>query len=344
MAATSDIDDSLSDNLPTFTRSGNTFNSAELVNITILEIRYDLLTFLGLAQSLDIEFLPIRWQPDLDNVGEGGTAEVHGALINIQWSFAFKVPKLVRLMQSEDEETKLFRALITEILVLGHPEVQKHPNIISIEGICFHVIRESQKVWPVLVFEKTRHGDLKSFMETPLGRSLSFQKRLELSFINGGEGIIHGDIKPQNVLISEHASDCYVARVADFGYSTWLANEADRVRMPGSRPWVAPEWHHRGFTTDRVGAMKMDAYSFGALCLWILFYNTEDVESHDFYIDFGSEHLKTDLADRLIIAKSGLNVQERVKLSQLFYWTLALDPINRTATFREILQLLIPNK
>lgn len=69
-------------------------------------------------------------------------------------------------------------------------------------------------------------------------------------------------------------SNCYVAGVADFGYSTWLANETERVKMPGSRPWVAPEWHHCGFTTDHVGAMKMDAYSFGALCLWILFYNT----------------------------------------------------------------------
>ena len=35
-----------------------------------------------------------------------------------------------------------------------------------------------------------------------------------------------------------------------------------------SRPWVAPEWHHRGVAPKQ--AMKMDAFSFGMLVLWVL--------------------------------------------------------------------------
>ena len=40
-----------------------------------------------------------------------------------------------------------------------------------------------------------------------------------------------------------------------------------------SRPWVAPEWHHRGFTPKQ--AMKMDAFSFGMLVLWVLSYGKQ---------------------------------------------------------------------
>ena len=72
--------------------------------------------------------------------------------------------------------------------------------------------------------------------------------------------IVHGDIKPQNVLIFDNEEGGYVARVADVGYSTQWALPDDLVRMPRSRPWDAPEWHHRGFTPTQ--AMEMDAYFF----------------------------------------------------------------------------------
>lgn len=41
--------------------------------------------------------------------------------------------------------------------------------------------------------------------------------------------------------------------------------------MPKTSPWEAPEWHERGFTI--AAAKKADFYSFGLLCIWILFGN-----------------------------------------------------------------------
>ena len=81
-------------------------------------------------------------------------------------------------------------------------------------------------------------------------------------------GIIHGDIKPQNVLIFEDQPGRYTAKVMDFGYSTLFSTEKDLINMPLSWPWAAPEWHHRGFLPSH--AMKMDVYSIGLLCLWLL--------------------------------------------------------------------------
>src|SRR5438046_9225474 len=86
---------------------------------------------------------------------------------------------------------------------------------------------------------------------------------------NASIGIIHGDVKPQNILIFKDDSGNYVAKVADFGYSTQFVNDEELVKMPKSWPWNAPEHHHRGFKPSQ--ARKMDAYSFGILCLWLMF-------------------------------------------------------------------------
>ena len=84
---------------------------------------------------------------------------------------------------------------------------------------------------------------------------------------------MHGDIKPQNVLVFDGAYGAYTPKVADFGYSTRYASPNEAIYMPISRPWTAPEWHHRGFMPAQ--AAKMDVYSFGMLALWLLFFSTE---------------------------------------------------------------------
>ena len=85
------------------------------------------------------------------------------------------------------------------------------------------------------------------------------------------KGVIHGDIKPENVLVFSENDGAYVAKVTDFGYSTLFTTDSDLIKMPKSWPWTAPERHHREILP--IQARKMDAYSFGMLCLWLLFYN-----------------------------------------------------------------------
>ena len=60
------------------------------------------------------------------------------------------------------------------------------------------------------------------------------------------------------------------ARIGDLGHSIRLLNDDETELMPQSLPWQAPEWHHRGFTFAEM--MKMEVYSFGLICLWVLFY------------------------------------------------------------------------
>jgi serine/threonine protein kinase len=81
--------------------------------------------------------------------------------------------------------------------------------------------------------------------------------------------IVHGDLKPENVLIFQDERDVYCAKVSDFGYSTRFSNPDDVCPMPRSRPWDAPEHHFNMFTMS--DARKMDIFSFGLVCCWILF-------------------------------------------------------------------------
>src|SRR5271168_646304 len=82
--------------------------------------------------------------------------------------------------------------------------------------------------------------------------------------------IIHGDIKPSNVLVFRNDADSFSAKVADFGYSTRFSKDDERIRIPRSRPWNAPEVNgDRLFNPSE--ARRTDIYSFGILCVWFLF-------------------------------------------------------------------------
>lgn len=140
---------------------------------------YDFIDFLGVAQSLKLDFLPFTWQPGLDTVGEGRTAEIHQALISVRLTFAFKHMKRP---QSVIEETLNLQALVAEISVLGHPVIQRHPNIASLAGICWDVVSGGEKVWPVPVFDKTNCGDMAKFMTEVSGKQLDFRDRLDLLY------------------------------------------------------------------------------------------------------------------------------------------------------------------
>jgi len=163
---------------------------------------YDFIKFLEVCQNLNFDFLPITWQPALDNLGNGGQAEIRQSLVNLAMSFAFRRVKV----QGDTRETEntAYQSLVSQITILGYPGIRNHPNIVSLIGVCWDVrpaqaiqlpehiqppddiqfqcgVQSRQwKVWPVLVFEKTKHGDLNCFMASKLGMDLDIAGRLKL--------------------------------------------------------------------------------------------------------------------------------------------------------------------
>ena len=161
--------------LTTYSREGKESQSATAHSSSA---RHDFLSFLGVAQSLKIDFLPILWQPALEAIGEGATAQVREALVNIQASFAFKRFHHHRAWN----EAEFYEILIAEISILGNSSIRDHPNIVRIEGICWDILAEQRKVYPVIVTRKAPHGNLDVFMTRGEGRNLSFESRLGLCY------------------------------------------------------------------------------------------------------------------------------------------------------------------
>ena len=88
-------------------------------------------------------------------------------------------------------------------------------------------------------------------------------------------GIVHGDVKPENILIFRNREGKLIAKLADFGCSVLGTSSDQLVRLRKSEPWFALEYHHRDFKLHM--ARRMDIYSFGMLCLWILFSNDNEI-------------------------------------------------------------------
>lgn len=134
-----------------------------------------------------------------------------------------------------------------------------------------------------------------------------------------------------------------MAKVTDFGYSTIFSTDDDQIAMPKSGLWTAPEYHHRQFLPKQ--ARKMDVYSFGILCLWVLFYNNRANRDRNFKKDLeDTDKELTNYASELLEATLDLENRERHDLQRVFRSTLARDPAQRAANLNELLELLSPNR
>jgi serine/threonine protein kinase len=168
--------------------------------------------------------------------------------------------------------------------------------------------------------------------------------------------VIHGDIKPANILIFRDDLNRCIAKVADFGYST-VGTENGLVYLPKSVPWNAPEHHGRDFTFQR--AIKTDTYSFGLVCLRILFEDlllqhfpkfSEAYEKETFLLGkiriveipatAGYEADLLPFAIDAVKSKVGLELSQKKTLEKFFKVTIAGDPNLRSDDFSELQRLL----
>jgi hypothetical protein len=156
-----------------------------------VDLSYDLITFLAVAQKLKLGLLPITWRSNLPSVGKGAKSQINQDPLNIQASFAFK-----RVADKEKQTESwgwIFWSLVNEIIVLCDRSIRNHPFMVELEGFCWdvpfaEVVCDSEEarpelpcetqVWPVLVFKKSQFGDLYNFARTPLGRRLGVDERV----------------------------------------------------------------------------------------------------------------------------------------------------------------------
>jgi serine/threonine protein kinase/ankyrin repeat protein len=167
-------------------------------------------------------------------------------------------------------------AICLEILALTHPEIGCHSNIVKLLGWG----TEQGFYSPLTLVMELATCDLASFLKK---KNLSPEFELHFSIcvdVAAGLdqlhscGLIHGDLKPQNVLIFE-GSPWPVAKLADFGLSIDDSSmEGAHIHVGGTPGWQAPEVE-KGDRLESSLVKFSDVYSYGLIAWSTFFHNGE---------------------------------------------------------------------
>jgi serine/threonine protein kinase len=178
-----------------------------------------------------------------------------------------------------------WKDILFEIRALLHEPIRYHPNLVRLLGIQWGLSAISESVYPILIME---YGSLGTFdalqassepLSFPLKQKLCYDVGRGLSALHAC-GIVHGDVKHENVLIMPNKSQIplegimYTAKLADFGGTVMnMASNESRRMLTWTWPFQAPEVTSRTPLT-KTGMMFTDTYSFGVL-LWRAFVDGE---------------------------------------------------------------------
>jgi serine/threonine protein kinase len=167
---------------------------------------------------------------------------------------------------------------MTELRILTHDPITKHENIIKFHGIAWETDPlDLQRKWPVLLMERATHGTLTDFLSVSGPQSILMKYSVALDVVLGLKilhrcGVLHGDIKSDNVLVLENRDPetrqerPVIAKLGDF--SGVLFDMKDHAITPSrTRPWNAPEWKQR---LSPASLLKTDVYSLGFLIYRIM--------------------------------------------------------------------------
>ncbi|KAF5985545.1 serine threonine kinase [Fusarium coicis] len=177
----------------------------------------------------------------------------------------------VKHPRTQDDGSVSFADIALELQILRHPPVQKHENIVDLLAVMYHDTgnKEETTVVPALVLEYAEDGSLKSYQEAGYARSLHEKLDIALDAARGLEGlheagIVHGDVKPSNLLVFKHPTKKIIVKISDFGFA--MPMQGGQL-IGSTEVYRAPEAETTDFNSRYV--RQQDIYSFG-LTLWTI--------------------------------------------------------------------------
>ncbi|MFS0782353.1 Stk1 family PASTA domain-containing Ser/Thr kinase [Bacillus sp. 1P06AnD] len=191
----------------------------------------------------------------IEMIGGGGMANVYLAEdMILEREVAVKI---LRMDFSNDEEfIKRFNREAQSATSLAHP------NIVSI-----YDVGEEDQIY-FIVMEYVRGMTLKQYIQTtafiPIEKTLMIMEQIAEAISHAHQhGIIHRDIKPQNILIDENGH----VKITDFGIATALSATSitQTNAVLGSVHYLSPEQARGGMANK-----KSDIYSMGIVMFELL--------------------------------------------------------------------------
>ncbi|KAJ6558990.1 kinase-like domain-containing protein [Mycena sp. CBHHK59/15] len=180
----------------------------------------------------------------------------------------------LKYVRRREERTEYgnWKQVLLEIRALLHEPIRYHPNVVRLLGLSWGASQGMRTVFPMLVLECAEFGTLAQLQANADPLPFLVKKKLCHDVSKGlailhACGIVHGDLKHQNVLIFRNkvkdADVMYTAKVADFGGSAMdIQDDKERFLLSGTPPFNAPEAHY-GLGGE--GLKRTDVYSLGLL-------------------------------------------------------------------------------
>src|SRR5215212_330399 len=213
-------------------------------------------------------------------IGTGGMSTVYRAFDTV-----LERPVAVKLMHRDmaghPDQLERFRREARAVAQLNHPHIVQVIDAGEDENM------------PYIVFEyvegETLKDRIRRFGRLPVPEAIAYA--IEIAWALGAahdRGIVHRDVKPQNVLVDEEGS----AKVTDFGIARTLDQEGLTAdgRVLGTTDYVSPEQALGHAVTG-----QSDLYSLGVVVFEML---TGDVPFHgENQVAVAMKHVREELPD-----------------------------------------------
>lgn len=251
----------------------------------------------------------------------------------------------------ENRDQKVLDTLQRELVALTHPALRQHANISRL--LLYDLITSSSgKSIPTLVVERAKFGSLYDLLERGQHTVMATDRADICKDITAGlsaihrAGIVHGDVKADNVLIFEspEQNKQFLAKISDFGSiitvddAKEIEKRGGQVRYNGTKSTNAPETVNQSGRNAIAADMlvRCDMYSLGLVYLHVLAGRWErDWEAKD-------DRILEQGID--VVKRSDLPQEVCVQFCEAIGKILQYDPEKRCADLTTVLEALTPNQ
>ncbi|KAH0541251.1 hypothetical protein FGG08_004256 [Glutinoglossum americanum] len=235
-----------------------------------------------------------------------------------------------------EPESSALRSFIAELRVRAHLPLRHHPNIVDLKGVAWDFgDDERKKPCSLLLEELAVERSLSHFWDKRTLTRMPFKAKADLCLdIAQGLsalhscGIVHGDMKPDNVLIFPRpgSRDAFMAKLTDFGHSVF-SYECPTWLPAFTLQYSAPEANGSGKLT--FSEMKQtDVYSYGLVVLSVVIGRSYSAGFSENLESFKKDDSLLDRAVKLVEQEDRDNTDsdfDLVTLRPLFTHTIQRD-------------------
>ncbi|KAI0507740.1 hypothetical protein KFK09_013868 [Dendrobium nobile] len=214
-----------------------------------------------------------------------------------------------------------------------------HRNLVRLLGFC-----HEGSDW-ILVYEYMNRGSLADLIFQSHEAPPSWKQRVSIAmdvarglyYLHEGcdVAIIHGDIKPENVLIGDDG----IAKIGDLGLAKHLqpGNHITYTRPRGTPGYKAPEWAK---PCDWVSP-KVDVVSFGILLLELLclkkFWHLQELDGEFNLASWAYKYLKGET--KWQVPGGDVDAEELQEMMKVALWCLHGSPEKRPSMYDVVMML-----